>query len=64
MLLLKVVENAKQYLMTGVALITEDIVVVIVEGGPKQQNKFRNLMMRRVQWKEDLKKRSILTRDV
>ena len=59
----KVVENSKQYLMTGVALITEDIVVVIVEGGPKQQNKFRNLMMRRIQWKEDLKKRSILTSD-
>ncbi|XP_075240333.1 U4/U6 small nuclear ribonucleoprotein Prp3-like isoform X2 [Convolutriloba macropyga] len=59
----KVVENAKQYLMTGVAIITEDIVVVIVEGGPKQQKKFKNLMLRRIQWKEDLKKRSILTND-
>ena len=59
----KVVENAKQYLMTGVSLITEDIAVIIVEGGPKQQKKFKNLMLRRIHWKEDLKKRSMLTND-
>ena len=32
--------------------------VVAVEGGPKQQRKFRRLMLQRIKWNEDKHKKS------
>lgn len=49
----KVEANAKQLLMTGVVVLFRDCSVVVVEGGPKQQKKYRRLMLHRVKWDED-----------
>ena len=49
----KVEANIKQLLMTGVVVIYKNINVVIAEGGPKQQKKFKRLMLNRVKWSED-----------
>ena len=49
----KVETNAKQYFMTGCAVLFKDVNVVVVEGGPKQQKKYRRLMMNRIRWDED-----------
>lgn len=49
----KVEANIKQLLMTGVVVIYKNINVVVVEGGPKQQKKFKRLMLNRVKWSED-----------
>ncbi|KAI1280673.1 U4/U6 small nuclear ribonucleoprotein Prp3 [Halotydeus destructor] len=49
----KVEVNAKQLLMTGVIILYKNINVVVVEGGPKQQRKFKNLMLKRIKWSED-----------
>jgi len=40
--------------MTGVILLLKNLNVVVVEGGPKQQKKFRRLMLNRIKW-NDLK---------
>ncbi|KAH9502247.1 U4/U6 small nuclear ribonucleoprotein Prp3, partial [Bulinus truncatus] len=48
----KVETNAKQLYMTGITIIYKDCNVVVVEGGPKQQRKFRRLMLHRIKWSE------------
>ncbi|XP_031616373.1 U4/U6 small nuclear ribonucleoprotein Prp3 [Contarinia nasturtii] len=50
----KVEQNAKQLLMTGVTVLFRDCCVVVVEGGPKQQKKYRRLMLNRIKWDEDM----------
>lgn len=50
----KVETNAKQLLMTGIVALFRDCSVVVVEGGPKQQKKFRRLMLNRIKWDEDV----------
>lgn len=49
----KVEMNAKQLQMTGVIVVYKNTNVVVVEGGPKQQKKFKNLMLNRIKWAED-----------
>lgn len=49
----KVVQNARQLTMTGVLLLYKNINLVVVEGGPKQQRKFKHLMLDRIQWTDD-----------
>jgi len=50
----KVETNAKQLTMTGCVLLYKDINVIIVEGGPKQQKFYKNLMMNRLKWHEEV----------
>ncbi|GJQ69096.1 hypothetical protein Trydic_g6260 [Trypoxylus dichotomus] len=52
----KVETNAKQLFMTGCVVLYPDCCVVVVEGGPKQQKKYRRLMLHRVKWEEDMVK--------
>lgn len=52
----KVETNAKQLFMTGVCILFRDCCVVVVEGGPKQQKKYKRLMLHRIKWEEDLVK--------
>ena len=52
----KVETNAKQLFMTGCVVLYEDVNVVVVEGGPKQQKKYKQLMIKRIKWDEDLYK--------
>ncbi|XP_017138141.1 U4/U6 small nuclear ribonucleoprotein Prp3 [Drosophila miranda] len=52
----KVETNAKQLQMTGTVALFRDCCVVVVEGGPKQQKKYRRLMLTRIKWDEDLAK--------
>uniref|UniRef100_A0A7G3B1U1 Putative u4/u6 small nuclear ribonucleoprotein n=1 Tax=Lutzomyia longipalpis TaxID=7200 RepID=A0A7G3B1U1_LUTLO len=52
----KVETNAKQLHMTGVIVLFRDCCVVVIEGGPKQQKKFKRLMLNRIKWSEDLVK--------
>jgi U4/U6 small nuclear ribonucleoprotein PRP3 len=49
----KVEMNAKQLQMTGVIVLYRNINVVVVEGGAKQQKKFKRLMLSRIKWHED-----------
>ena len=49
----KIEMNAKQLFMTGTVVIHSDCNVVVVEGGPKQQKKFKRLMMHRIKWSEE-----------
>lgn len=49
----KIETNAKQLYMTGCAVLFKDVNVIVVEGGPKQQKKYRQLMMKRIRWEED-----------
>ncbi|OQR77305.1 U4/U6 small nuclear ribonucleoprotein Prp3-like [Tropilaelaps mercedesae] len=49
----KVETNAKQLQMTGCVLLFRNVNLVAVEGGPKQQAKFRKLMLSRIKWGED-----------
>ena len=37
----KVEKNAKQLYMTGTIILYKDVNVVVVEGGPRQQKKYR-----------------------
>ncbi|XP_041356451.1 U4/U6 small nuclear ribonucleoprotein Prp3-like [Gigantopelta aegis] len=53
----KIESNAKQLLMTGFVVLYKDCNVVVVEGGPKQQRKFKRLMLNRIKWSEDPKKK-------
>ncbi|GMT18622.1 hypothetical protein PFISCL1PPCAC_9919, partial [Pristionchus fissidentatus] len=50
----KVEMNAKQLQMTGAILMHKDMNVVVVEGGPKQQKFYKNLMLTRVKWEEEI----------
>ncbi|XP_022644117.1 U4/U6 small nuclear ribonucleoprotein Prp3-like isoform X2 [Varroa jacobsoni] len=49
----KVETNAKQLQMTGCVLLFRNVNLVVVEGGPKQQAKFKKLMLNRIKWAED-----------
>lgn len=49
----KIEMNSKQLYMTGITILNPDCSVVIVEGGPKSQRKFRRLMINRIKWSED-----------
>lgn len=48
----KVEANCNQLHMTGVVLLYKSLNVVVVEGGPKQQRKFKRLMLNRIKWSE------------
>uniref|UniRef100_A0A1I8ERQ9 Uncharacterized protein n=1 Tax=Wuchereria bancrofti TaxID=6293 RepID=A0A1I8ERQ9_WUCBA len=50
----KVEMNAKQLHMTGLILLHNNINLVIVEGGPKQQKAFKNLMLNRIKWGDEI----------
>ncbi|KAL3100104.1 hypothetical protein niasHS_000715 [Heterodera schachtii] len=50
----KVMMNAKQLQMTGVVIVLEDINVVVMEGGLKQQKFFKNLMLNRIRWSAEI----------
>ncbi|XP_037933408.1 U4/U6 small nuclear ribonucleoprotein Prp3 isoform X2 [Teleopsis dalmanni] len=52
----KVETNAKQLHMTGTVVLFRDCCVIVVEGGPKQQKKYRRLMQHRIKWEEDIVK--------
>lgn len=52
----KVETNAKQLYMTGCVVLYEDVNVIVVEGGPKQQKKYKQLMLNRIKWDEDILK--------
>jgi U4/U6 small nuclear ribonucleoprotein PRP3 len=48
----KVETNCNQLHMTGMVLLYKNLNVVAVEGGPKQQRKFKRLMLNRIKWAE------------
>ncbi|CAB3403480.1 unnamed protein product [Caenorhabditis bovis] len=50
----KVETNAKQLLMTGVIMMHKAQNVVVVEGGPKQQKFYKNLMLNRIKWQDEI----------
>lgn len=39
--------------MTGCALITDTVSVIIVEGGPKAQKKYEKVVLNRIKWNAD-----------
>ena len=49
----KVETNANQLYMTGAVVLNKEINVVVVEGGPKQQKRFKRLMLNRIKWKDE-----------
>ncbi|KAL0808334.1 hypothetical protein ABMA28_012820 [Loxostege sticticalis] len=49
----KVEVNAQQLHMTGCVILHRGCCVIIVEGGPKQQAKYKRLMLHRIKWEED-----------
>ena len=49
----KVETNAKQHFMTGCVVLYEDVNVVVVEGGPRQLKKYKQLMLNRIKWEEE-----------
>ncbi|XP_049587504.1 U4/U6 small nuclear ribonucleoprotein Prp3 isoform X4 [Syngnathus scovelli] len=53
----KVEANANQLYLTGTVVLHKDVNLVVVEGGPKSQKKFKKLMMHRVKWQEHNSKR-------
>ncbi|MFH4977112.1 hypothetical protein AB6A40_003821 [Gnathostoma spinigerum] len=46
--------NAKELHMTGIILLHANVNLVVVEGGPKQQKFFKNLMMNRIKWADEI----------
>ncbi|XP_063295136.1 U4/U6 small nuclear ribonucleoprotein Prp3 [Pelobates fuscus] len=48
----KIEANAGQLYLTGVVVLHKDVNVVVVEGGPKSQKKFKRLMLSRIKWDE------------
>ncbi|NWX73849.1 PRPF3 protein, partial [Alca torda] len=48
----KIEANAGQLYLTGVVVLHKDVNVVVVEGGPKAQKKFKRLMLHRIKWDE------------
>ncbi|XP_025048802.1 U4/U6 small nuclear ribonucleoprotein Prp3 isoform X2 [Alligator sinensis] len=48
----KIEANANQLYLTGVVVLHKDVNVVVVEGGPKAQKKFKRLMLHRIKWDE------------
>ncbi|XP_058504712.1 U4/U6 small nuclear ribonucleoprotein Prp3 [Solea solea] len=53
----KVEANANQLYLTGTVVLHKDVNLVVVEGGPKSQKKFKRLMMHRIKWVEHNSKR-------
>uniref|UniRef100_A0A3B5R403 U4/U6 small nuclear ribonucleoprotein Prp3 n=1 Tax=Xiphophorus maculatus TaxID=8083 RepID=A0A3B5R403_XIPMA len=53
----KVEANANQLYLTGTVVLHRDVNIVVVEGGPKAQKKFKRLMMHRIKWEEHNSKR-------
>ncbi|KAK8778376.1 hypothetical protein V5799_020285 [Amblyomma americanum] len=49
----KVEMNAKQLFLTGCVVLYRNVNLVVVEGGPRQQSKYRRLMLSRIKWSED-----------
>ncbi|TRZ16730.1 hypothetical protein HGM15179_010379 [Zosterops borbonicus] len=50
----KIEVNAGQLYLTGVVVLHKDVNVVVVEGGPKAQKKFKRLMLHRIKWDEQI----------
>ncbi|XP_029436864.1 U4/U6 small nuclear ribonucleoprotein Prp3 isoform X1 [Rhinatrema bivittatum] len=48
----KIEANAGQLYLTGVVILHKDVNVVVVEGGPKSQKKFKRVMLHRIKWDE------------
>ncbi|KAJ8273483.1 hypothetical protein GJAV_G00102100 [Gymnothorax javanicus] len=48
----KVEANANQLYLTGTVVLHRDVNIVVVEGGPKAQKKFKRLMLSRIKWEE------------
>lgn len=48
----KLEANCNQLHMTGAVLLYKNLNLVVVEGGPKQQRKFKRLMLNRIKWAE------------
>ncbi|XP_048881590.1 U4/U6 small nuclear ribonucleoprotein Prp3 [Brienomyrus brachyistius] len=48
----KVEANASQLYLTGTVVLHRDVNIVVVEGGPKAQKKFKRLMLGRIKWEE------------
>lgn len=53
----KVEANANQLYLTGTVVLHKDVNIVVVEGGPKSQKKFKRLMLNRIKWEEHNSKR-------
>lgn len=53
----KVEANANQLYLSGSVVLHRDVNLVVVEGGPKSQKKFKKLMMHRIKWEEHNSKR-------
>ncbi|XP_029307912.1 U4/U6 small nuclear ribonucleoprotein Prp3 [Cottoperca gobio] len=53
----KVEANANQLYLTGTVVLHRDVNLVVVEGGPKSQKKFKRLMLHRIKWVEHNSKR-------
>lgn len=53
----KVEANASQLYLTGTVVLHRDVNIVVVEGGPKAQKKFKRLMLHRIKWEEHNSKR-------
>jgi len=51
----KVETNCKQLQMTGCVIQCKDTNIIVVEGGPKQQKKFRHLLLHRIKWNKTIK---------
>jgi len=49
----KIEKNAAQLFMTGTVLLYQDVNIVVMEGGPKQQKKYKQLMLNRIAWSDD-----------
>ena len=46
--------NAQQNHLTGMLCLCEEINFLIVEGGPKAQKRYRKLLMKRIDWADDV----------
>jgi U4/U6 small nuclear ribonucleoprotein PRP3 len=56
----KIEANCNQLHMTGVVVLcNKSLNIVVVEGGPKQQKKFRRLMLNRIKWSELVNKKAM-----
>lgn len=53
----KVEANANQLYLTGTVVLHKDVNIVVVEGGPKSQKKFKRMMLHRIKWEEHNSKR-------
>lgn len=49
----KIEMNSKQLYMTGAVILNKECSIVVAEGGPKSQRKFKRLLLNRIKWAED-----------